>query len=175
LTVIAAVVIGHVPELRRGAGHVLATLHVAGGSHGGSCLVVAIVVANFVPNVGATNSASHGGKVLAGSAAYLMAQNTAEQSTNDRAANTRAAAHGAVVPLLRRCFRDLLLLDPAALVRRADHGMHGRHRHLIGALIRAAAPVVVGCTGQGFGHGVRAAIAVDRAYRRDAVVKAHLA
>src|SRR5579862_8026730 len=115
----AAEDVAHVPIFGRAAGGGFAALHVA-GFH--------VAVASGVGANGAAGDGTADGRcVIAAASADLVAENAADQGAGDRAADVRAVT-----------LDDLLALDPAALVRRADHGVHGSNRHVEHALFRTA-------------------------------------
>src|SRR6185369_320993 len=149
--------IGHIPVRGRGAGDVLAALHVAIDRAAGAAAAL----------VGADRRAGHRaadrGCIPAGAAPDLVAQDAADQAADNRAADVRVTLR----------LGDLLALDPAALARRTDHRMHGGHWRLENALTWAAPVLVIGRGQRRGGFIVVARALIDWPHRGDAVVHVH--
>jgi len=125
---LAAEVVADIPIGRRLALHAGAFLHVAGLRR----LLAADAEASDVGTQRSPRSgAADGGDVLAGAAAELVTENAAQHRADDRAGNADAALR----------LGNLLLLHPAALLGRADHGADRSDVRLVGLLAVAAAIV----------------------------------
>jgi hypothetical protein len=106
---LAPEVVGDVPEIRPGAaGNAGATLDVLG-------VDLPTAAACIRADRGPGDRAASRGYVLTASAADLVSENAADDRADDRSWNVGAA--GPIVD-------DLLALDPAPLLGRADNGMH---------------------------------------------------
>src|SRR5437867_2063317 len=113
---------------------------------------------------GSSDSATGRGDVPAASASDLVTQNAANHAADDRPRNVGAVAS---------IFNDLLALDPATLLRGADHRTHGSHWHVVQPFVGTPA-ILVGGRGKRFRRLVLVThIPADRAHRRNAVVHTH--
>src|SRR5437773_4598704 len=125
-----AEVVGHVPDLGPGAaGHVLASLHVLR-------VPTAAAATRIGADCGARDCAASGGHIPAASAADLMSQHASDDAADDRTRNIGTAAAPVV--------GNLLALDPAAVLRRADDCAYGSHVRLVESLIRPLAILIGG-------------------------------
>src|SRR5258708_25611153 len=111
----AAKDVGDIPMRGAGlAGHVLATLDVP------RFHLLSAFATDVRADRAARERAADGCDVLAASAANLVTEDSAQDPADDRAADVGLAA----------ILHDLLALDPAALLRWADHRAHGSHVRL---------------------------------------------
>src|SRR5690348_1629029 len=118
----AAELVGHVPVVRTiVVRHARAALHVAA--------VAAIPVADVRADRRAGHCTARGREILPGPAADLVAENAADHCTGDRTGHVRVTA-------------EVLSLDPATLVGRADHRPHVGHARLEEALALPPMPIV---------------------------------
>src|SRR5258706_9198799 len=150
--VLAAEAIGDIPVRRRSARHVLAALHIAG--------IAAAVAAGVRADRGPGEGAAHGRRIVAAAAADLVAEDSADDRTGDRAAGV-VLAH-------------FLALDPATPLGWPYDGAYRGDRNLEHALLRTA-PVFIHRRRH---HRCRCLVIVlparvGGANRRDAVVHAH--
>ena len=143
----SAEVVADIPQSwSRLTGHRGATLNALSG-----CLRVVASATHLRANGAARNHAAYGRKILARAATDLVPQNTADQSTDNSAADIRLGRLG-----------HLLRLNPASLLRRSDDSTYRCHIGLEQPLISASAVVVGGWRIWRITIVIHASIADDR-------------